>query len=122
MANPGQVKLIQFGRKQLGLSETEYREILDGKSAKDLNNNEVNIVLKVFENLGFKYTPNPKKFRDGFATPGQIEFIKRIWNDCEKVRNKDGLQAFVKRIVGVDSLKWIKRADVQKVIKGIHSL
>ena len=66
----GQIAILHVAKRQLGLSDGEYRSIISSctrggtESASELDNLGFTIVMKRFERLGFRST-SPKRPRPG---------------------------------------------------------
>jgi len=84
--------LIHVGKKQLDLSDPEYREILRHHggvaSAADLDDEGFKRVVDCMKALGFwvKRAWEPSRARDPGALPtvGQLRVIKHLWDDLSE--------------------------------------
>ncbi len=142
---PWQITKIHIAANQLGLIDKNsksdnYRQILsgfiskDGKqssSCKDLNFDQANELLALFERLGFtakKANENEykKKFKNNrgnnFATPKQLGLIRGLWEERSRNKSPESLNKFIKNIVKIDDITWLKKGHVSKVIKAIENL
>jgi hypothetical protein len=146
---PSQIKLIHIAKSQLKISDENYRELLAGfckdheswsvASSKELTSQQAEDLLKIFEKLGFKITTN-EKFRkyspgigklkyeelanrgEGWPAPKQLRKVEVLWHKNSREKTDSALQAFIKRICGVDLITAITQQDIHKLIKAIENL
>jgi hypothetical protein len=75
---------------------------------------------------GFKERYDELGFRDGFASPGQLRMIEAMWMGVSRMPNRAAkeraLQGFLKRIAGVEDMRFIEGWMVQKVVKAIRAM
>jgi hypothetical protein len=75
---------------------------------------------------GFKERYDELGYRDGFATPAQLRMIEAMWMDVSRMPNRTAkeraLQGFLKRIAGVEDMRFIEGWMVQKVVKAIGAM
>jgi len=126
MISHKQRKLLMVAKKALGLSEDAYRASLASvgvASSTELNNATFGQLIKSYESIGFNASP-VNTDREGCATHKQIRYIQYLWSANNSVRDKspEALAHFCKRILGIDSLDWIPRDKVERLIKAIKSL
>jgi hypothetical protein len=121
------IQLIHIGKSKLGFADEAYRAFLDGvcgkNSSSDMTIRELEKTLKSMRSLGFnqypsRVTPNEK----GSATREQLEYIKGMWRKCARNKNDNALTAFVKRIAGVDALRFLNVPLAQKVILALREM
>lgn len=128
-----QIKIIHVEVSRIGLTRPEYEQMLAANygviTSKDLTFVQADELIKKLKAIApaqekpLKY--DEYKYRDpDFATPAQMRLIEALWmtNPNVKQRNEQGLNHFIRRISGVDHLKWLLKKDVQRVIKAIKSL
>ena len=82
-----QIARVHILRKEIGLSDDDYRALLEGwnaVSSKELTFGEANELIRVLEGLvpgkrrsGMKY--DALGFRDGFASPRQLRMLEAMW-------------------------------------------
>lgn len=127
----GLISKIHIAKKDLGFSEERYRALLQGitgkDSCKDMTLSELDAVIKALQKEGFvvKVKKGGSK-RSPVNSPEQ----KKIWAiwfslvEAGKVTNsKGGLNAFIKRQTGIESIDWIKSSeDADKVIEGLKAI
>jgi len=140
MATSKQIKIIHMLKNIIGISDEEYRakirELTNGfcESSKELSNEVASKFIDELKNIAIKQSVW-KKYgteylsemdgREGYASAKQLRMIEAMYAEKfkgpRKLREK-ALRKFVKRIVGVDDLRWLRSEDVKKVIKAIESL
>lgn len=119
---------IHIAKKDLGLTDDAYRDVLRNITGKDssakLTDNQALRVLRYFESRGFR----PKKQRSlpGMTVPTdpQSKKIRALWITLHKagvVKNGTDLAmlAFVKRMVKRDRLEWCSIEEKNKVIEAL---
>lgn len=126
MANPALAK-IHIARKDLGLTEEDYRAILrrvaGADSSAKLGPDGHAKVLAEFQRLGWKPTvKGPKKS----AKPG-VRLIFGLWAEAGRrgvIANasRPALFAFVKRQTGIDNPEWLTPAQVNSVVEALKSM
>lgn len=122
--------LIHCGKKDLNLSEVEYRALLSGvtgkDSCKDMDLADLNLVHATLVKRGFKSR--------GIAPKGKREFVnspeqKKIWKLWYLLRDHGksdgsakGLNAFLKKQTGIEKIEWLTDSkDCDKVIEGLKA-
>jgi len=75
---------------------------------------------------GFKERYEELGRREGMATPAQLRMIEAMWMDVSRMPNhtakERALQGFLKRITGVDDLRFLESWMVQKVVRAITAM
>lgn len=136
---------IGYQRKLLGLSEELYREMLFARykveSCKNLSEQQAKQFLKILRDQAKdagvfkpkkqyafqKYKHNNLADRDDdMATPAQLRKIEAIWFEVSVQTNDESrekaLNSFLKRITGVENIKFLPKYQVQKVIKALYAM
>lgn len=119
---------IHIAKKELGLTDEEYRDILycqyRKKSSKDLTPGQAWKLLAYFKNMGWK--PKQQSALPGMSVPndGQSKKIQALWitlNQAGIVKNgsNKAMMAFVKRITKKDQLKWCDSQEKNRVIEAL---
>lgn len=135
-ASKGQLARIHIARKDLGLDEFVYRQILfneTGKrSAADLTYGQAKTVIEYFESAGWRpknaspLTPQRSDAsRPGFASPRQKRMIQGLWTDLSyapKDRHAGALREFMNRISGVSDLRFLSSEGAAKVISALVAM
>lgn len=130
--NKEEIALIHVAKAKLKLTEDNYRDILSDfnvSTSKDLDIQQFNNLMKVFEKLGFKSTASmnykaSNRFVSDKASEDQIAMIRKLWYESEAVRSKteEAFQSFVYRITKKISLNVLNHRDIVTVAKAIGEL
>jgi len=125
MRSPALAK-IHIAKKDLGLSEDDYRAILlrvaGADSAARLDARGHAAVLREFQRLGW----SPERKLRKSAKPG-VRLIFGLWAELGRMgalvnATRPALLAFVKRQTGVDSPDWLTPSEVNKVVEGLKAM
>lgn len=89
MISKEKLALIHVGKKELGLTDPEYREILrhhgQVESAADLDEDGFKKVIDHMKALGFwvkrRFEQTRPRDPGDLPTPGQLKVIKHLWDD-----------------------------------------
>lgn len=124
-----QGRLLHFARKQLGLSEDEYRGILlklaGVDSSADLTQAGLDRVLAYFEHLGFTPLRTVGTYygrRKGMATPRQVQFIRDMWARWTGGTDWAALDAWLNRSFGVTALRFADAETAGKAITALRAM
>jgi len=129
MPNRGSLAKIHIAKKDLGLSDEEYRDILRARFRKDsaakLSQPQADQLIRHFQSLGWK--PKQKSlpgFGGSLASDPMSRKIRALWLELAKggvVRNKSeqALLTFVKKQVKVDRLQWASTGQKAQVIEAL---
>ncbi|MFO1038127.1 MAG: regulatory protein GemA [Geminicoccaceae bacterium] len=124
MDRRAQLALVHMGRKQLGLDEDTYRQLLERvagrRSAGELKPSQLRSVIGEMRRLGFKDRP-VRKLKEP-----QHRKIAALWAELRRagvLREKTdrALDAFVKRQTGVERLEWLDATQSNRVIEALKS-
>lgn len=105
---------INIAKKELGLTDAEYRDILTWKfqlkSAKELSARQVGVLLNYFRAKGWKPQHSGKRsanFKEiaGGHNPAQKRYILALWNALGYETAKIDIR--VKKQFNVDRLEWL---------------
>jgi len=139
------VKLAQLfcDAEDRGIDKNDLRNLIaPGVIGHRLSEATVGEVIEVIRHIGGRVTssviPRPSSvenfkdrfsdlgYRDGMATPAQLRKIEAMWMSVSKMPNytakQKALKGFLKRITGVEELRFIESWQVQKVIRAIDSM
>lgn len=126
-----------------GISEDELRNVIaPGCIYKRLSAATVGEIIEVIRHIsggqaegfrqaeaqpgGFKERFEDLGYRDGMATPEQLRKIEAMWIGVSRmplrVSKLKALEGFLKRIAGVEHLRFVEDWQVQKLIKAIESM
>ena len=119
------IQLIHVGKKQLGLDDDLYREVLEsctGKtSSKLLSIPQLESVLTRMKQLGFQVESKDKTGVKNLADDAQSKLIRYLWlqlHNAGQVRNSDekALAKFVENKVGVSALQFLSTKNANMII------
>ena len=122
------IQLIHIAKAQLGLSESDYRAILESTANKtscsDMTVFELNEVLKAMKKLGFKVKKlETREDELGWdASKEQMDYIKGMWELVARDKSDRALYKFIKRITGADHPRFMRSSDSQKVIIALRKM
>jgi hypothetical protein len=127
--NDKKVRLIHVARRQLGLTEEDYRSILNlfgGVShAAELDLAGFTGVMARFNSLGFSSTSprQPLAPRTGMASPGQASLIRQLWAECTGDAGTDAeLGKWLERQFGVSAVQFVTADLAPRVIAGLKAM
>ena len=119
------IQLIHVGKKQLGLDDDLYREVLEsctGKtSSKLLSIPQLESVLTRMKQLGFQVESKDKAGVKNLADDAQSKLIRHLWlqlHNAGQVRNSSekALAKFVENKVGVSALQFLSTKNADMII------
>lgn len=125
-----QTALIHLAKKQLGLSDDSYRDILwrvAGKgSSRDLDRFGFNALMQEFARLGFKSDFAERNFGSRaptMATSRQVAMIRDLWG---RFTNGEGTDEtfgkWLDKHFRVSALRFLPRALAPKVIAALKAM
>ena len=125
-------KTIHGLARLLGLNDEAYRDMLDDRyqvrSSKDLNPQQR---FQLIKELREKVHSNVQKFnelgkRKFKASPKQLRAIEAMWAQVSRAETsadrRKALNAFCKRLTGVEVITWICKDDAKILIKAIQAM
>ncbi len=131
----GELACIHVAKKQLGLSDVIYRDIVwrvssrfrsdPVESAGLMTERERRALIDELRGFGFKKPLDRPQRNPGI---GQEQKIRAIWqalNEAGALRNptEKGLRAFIKRQTGgVEMPSWLTAEQANKVIEGLKAM
>jgi hypothetical protein len=132
MASKKQIVIIHTLKNKLGWDDTTYRKfLLDNTNGfcdtcKEIADETCDRIITKMKFLAKNYNFNDLGEREGMATAKQLRMISAMWKEVsyikdEKLRLK-ALDRFVKKICGVDSIRFLERSDVRKVVRAIKRM
>ena len=127
---------IHIAKKELNLSDEEYRQILYDcfgvDSSKYLTDEQANMLIAIFVDMGWKpkkkeQKQQPKKYdelgeRKGFATPAQLRKIEAMWKLVSREKTKQSLDKFLFRKFKVMKLENVPFDKVPAVLKALEAM
>jgi hypothetical protein len=106
-----QLAMIQAARRQLALTEQEYRGLLSriggAGSARDLTPAGLTALIRAFETLGFQRTNPPASGRRGMATPAQLALVEQLWQQWAGDATPDALRHWLERSFKISALRFM---------------
>lgn len=127
------IKLIHTAKNALGLDEEAYRAILEGEglsSSKEITSpQQFRNVMDAFRALGFPSKPSRlKKLRPTIENSGylctrrQLFYILGLWELASRKKDENSLRALVKRVAGVDDLRFLTKKQASAVILALRDI
>ena len=128
------VGLIHVARKQCGLSDARYRDILIAtagvESSREIEyEDQFQAVMAAFEALGFKsfraqgFTSSRPDWSGRWAcSDGKRAKIEAMWRTVARNKSDKALQFFVRRIAKVDHPAFLLDHLAQKVIVALSAM
>lgn len=124
--------LLAVARRRLALGEERWRAILAQAagvgSERELDQAGFEAVLAVLEHLGFApAVPLGPTYGDrpGFATAAQVQLIRVLWREWSLAEGDDrasGLDTWLRRSFGVDSLRFLTAGDARGAITALKKM
>lgn len=126
MMTPRQLAMIQAARRQLGLTEDDYRGLLlrigGAESARDLSADGFTRLISAFEVLGFHRTKTPPHIRRGMATPAQIALVESMWKDWCGSESGEGLRQWLERSYRISAPRFMTGDHAAMAINGLRQM
>lgn len=133
---------VHIAKKQLGLSDDDYRDTLQGlfgvRSASKLSDRRLTELVEYFKSVGFKPLPRKsasRKSKPPVAAEHKQDLIRKmraLWISLYHLgvtrdRSDDALTAFARRVsggrsTGVRSLNWLDEESAEKVIEALKKM
>lgn len=123
---------IHIAKKELGLDEETYREVLSSEfgvqSSKDLNNEKALKLIRIFKEKGWQPKSKPKKY-DGekddiySATPATKRMIEAMWHDLYRGNDETKhLRQFLFNHFKVSDIRFLDKAKAYDVIEALKAM
>ena len=122
------IQLIHIAKSQIGLSDEDYRAVLESTAKKiscsEMTLFELNEVLKAMKKLGFKVKKLETREEEiGWdASKAQMDYIKGMWELVARDKSDRALYKFIKRITGAHHPRFMTAKDFQKVIIALRKM
>ncbi|MDR3631735.1 MAG: regulatory protein GemA [Desulfocapsaceae bacterium] len=119
---------IHIAKKELGLSDDAYRDILsmhfNVPSAAGLTDRQATVLLNTFKAKGWKERRAQKKSASPKYKDARMRKVVAIWitlGQAGAVRNRSdkALQAYVKRLSGMNNLLWCNSRQLDIIIASL---
>jgi hypothetical protein len=128
------IAVIHVARKGLALDEAAYRALLEGSagvsSASGIETaSQFDAVMTAFKALGFRFKPSARNRlpvadleRNNLCTERQRYYIKGLWELASRARDERSLRAMLKRIGGVDDMRFLTKKAASALILALRSI
>jgi phage gp16-like protein len=133
------MQVLHVAKRECNLDDAAYRALLFGaagvESASGITTwKQYNNALVAFKNLGFrvqsktsrssglKETDVTTKRNPAWITAKQEYYIRGLWDLASRKKDEASLRAMIKRIGGVDDIRFMGRVDAQKVILAFRDI
>jgi len=125
MPNKADYAKINIACKELGLDK--YQLISDRyglESSKQLTTAQLFDLYRHFKSLGWKVRRRTQSKASPRYVDSQARKVVAMWlalakNGIVKDRSDQALQAYVKRMTGIDNLKWCEGAELFRLIESL---
>jgi len=132
MSTRAQIAMIHTLKSKLGMTDDEYRVMLDGfgvASSKDLSASDSKAFIEALMSMvtGAGITGFQKRYAvsNEAATYAQQAKIRHLWDKVSRAPEQDrarALDKFIESKFGVSFLIWLPRRDVGKVIHTLKAM
>ncbi len=123
---------IHIAKKELGIEDEHYREILYRKfrvsSSKSLSDSQALVLINHFKNVGWVPKSNTKKYDDQkgdiySSTPAQKRKIEAMWHDIYRGNSETKhLRQFLFNHFKVTDIKFLERRTAYEVIEALKQM
>lgn len=122
------IQLIHVAKKKIGLSDEDYRAVLESTAGKsscsEMTLFELDEALKAMKKLGFRVKKlETKEIELGWdTTREQMNYIKGMWELAARDKSDRALYKFIGRITGAVHPRFMNKKDAQKVIIALRKM
>lgn len=118
---------IHIARKELGLDDDTYRDLLErvtgARSSGDLSEPDRQKVIRAFRRLGWKGGASRRKRSD----KAYVRKVFALWGELKRTgvwRGEDigSLRRFVKNMTGCDDPEWLSWPQASQVIEALKKI
>ncbi|MDI6755333.1 MAG: regulatory protein GemA [Thermodesulfobacteriota bacterium] len=123
---------IHIAKKELGLDEETYREVLSSefgvRSSKDLNNAKALKLIRFFREKGWVPKSKPKKYDDqkgdiDSASPKQKRMIEVLWHNIYRGNSETlHLRQFLFNHFKVSDIRFLDKDKAHQAIEALKSM
>lgn len=117
---------IQIAKKQLNMVEDDYRQALmdhTGRiSLKDCSDAQLARVLEFMKSKGFSSSPSGKAAAHPMARKARALWISLYQLGVVHNASEQALEAFAKRQLQCEKLRWANQRDAYKLIEALKSM
>jgi hypothetical protein len=134
-----QIAKIHIAKKQLGIDEESYRELLYNlgvRSSKDLTYSQANLLIEKFIKAGFKVVSKIKNVSasgknkyselDGrdkkMASSSKLRKIEAIWREISDLKTDDSLQKFIFNRVGISHIIFLSNKNANTILAALEAM
>ena len=124
-----QLAVVHIAKKELGLSEEEYRSILlnvaGARSSTELDSIAFQLVMEHFRSCGWEARDAGRSygFRPGMASPGQLALIRDLWDEYTAGEGTDRqLGKWLERTFKVSDLRFLSVDQTPKAIGALRAM
>ena len=133
MISKRKIALVHVGKKQLGLTDSEYREILRHhggvESAADLDEDGFKRVIDHMKAVGFwvkrRFEQTRPRDPGDLLTPGQLKVIEHLWRDLSEyvggAKYAPFRRGFYQKRLSIPALGPQTRAQANAVIEALKN-
>jgi phage gp16-like protein len=123
MINNKQKALIHVAKTQIGMTDSEYRDLLAGfgaASSRDLSHTKFDAVIKRFTDLGFKKKPG-KPYKKLNPIGSKKRLLHKIEKQIEKMNlNWKYVDGMAQKMFGVDRVIWCIPQQLHKIVAALN--
>lgn len=127
--SPKKIALLHVARKELALSEDDYRAILlrqgGCKSSADLDEIGFERTMSHMNALGFRsdWMEHFFGYRQGMASPAQIAKMRELWTAYHGPDDSEaGLNAWLTKYHKVSALRFVTAKKTTAVMAGLRAM
>lgn len=117
---------IQIAKKQLNMAEDDYRQALMDQtgrmSLKDCSDPQLARVLEFMKSKGFSSLPSGKAASHPMARKARAMWISLYQLGVVHNASEHALEAFAKRQIGCDKMRWANQRDAYKLIEALKAM
>ncbi|RJQ21992.1 MAG: regulatory protein GemA [Nitrospiraceae bacterium] len=134
-----QIKLIHTLKTKLGLSDDDYRLLVQGihgfsSTSKDLTYNEASKLITDMKRMAHKagtWTTRPKKYdnlghRPGMASPAQLRMVEVMWSQVsythDPATRESALRKFIFRQCKKSAMEFLEGRDISKLVRSMKAM
>lgn len=125
----GLIARIHVAKKQMAMDDDSYRGLLrrvgGAESCTAMDMHALERVISEFERLGFRKTGPKRAKREKLAGAPVATKIRALWMSLWNLGaihdpGEPALEAFCKRMAGVEKLQWLTPSMADRVIRGLY--
>lgn len=127
--NAKKASLIHVAKRNLGLSDEAYRDILiqvaGVSTATDLDDASFSAVMNHLSELGFQSKARAREFgsRRNMASPRQVAYIRSLWSQyTDGVGTDASLGKWLRAKFRVDALRFVDADQAPRVITALRRM